>query len=30
MAAHRWVEENFDARKNAARIFAQFEQAISF
>jgi colanic acid/amylovoran biosynthesis glycosyltransferase len=28
IAAHRWVEENFDAHKNAARILAQFEQAI--
>ncbi len=29
VAAHRWVEENFDAHKNAALILAQFEQAIS-
>jgi colanic acid/amylovoran biosynthesis glycosyltransferase len=28
LAAHRWVEENFDAHKNAARLLAQFEQAI--
>jgi glycosyltransferase involved in cell wall biosynthesis len=28
LAAHRWVEENFDAHKNATRILAQFEQAI--
>jgi colanic acid/amylovoran biosynthesis glycosyltransferase len=28
IAAHRWVEENFDAHKNAARIFTQFERAI--
>jgi glycosyltransferase involved in cell wall biosynthesis len=27
-AAHRWVEENFDAHKNAARLLAQFERAI--
>jgi colanic acid/amylovoran biosynthesis glycosyltransferase len=29
ISAHRWVEENFDARKNAALILAQFEQAIA-
>ena len=29
IAAHRWVEENFDAHKNAARILARFEQAIA-
>ncbi|HXA14301.1 MAG TPA: glycosyltransferase family 4 protein [Opitutaceae bacterium] len=29
IAAHRWVEENFDAHKNAARLLAQFEQAIA-
>jgi len=28
VAAHRWVEENFDAHKNAARLLVQFEQAI--
>ena len=28
IAAHRWVGENFDAHKNAARLLAQFEQAI--
>ncbi|MGA3006307.1 MAG: glycosyltransferase [Opitutaceae bacterium] len=27
-AAHGWVAENFDAHKNAARLFAQFERAI--
>ncbi len=27
-AAHRWVEENFDARKNAGRLLARFEAAI--
>jgi len=26
--ARRWVEENFDAHKNAARLYAQFEEAI--
>jgi glycosyltransferase involved in cell wall biosynthesis len=28
IAAHRWVAGNFDAHKNAARLLAQFEQAI--
>jgi len=28
-AARRWVEENFDAHKNAARLNALFEQAIA-
>lgn len=28
-AAHRWVEENFDAHRNAARLRAQFQQAIA-
>lgn len=28
VAAHRWVEENFDAHKNAGRLLAQFESAI--
>jgi colanic acid/amylovoran biosynthesis glycosyltransferase len=28
LAAHRWVEENFDAHKNAACLLAQFERAI--
>jgi colanic acid/amylovoran biosynthesis glycosyltransferase len=27
-AARRWVGENFDAHKNAARLYAQFEQAV--
>jgi glycosyltransferase involved in cell wall biosynthesis len=27
-AARRWVEENFDAHKNAARLFALFERAV--
>jgi glycosyltransferase involved in cell wall biosynthesis len=29
IAAHRWVEDNFDAHTNAALILAQFEQAIA-
>jgi len=28
-AARRWVEENFDAHKNAARLHKLFEQAIA-
>jgi colanic acid/amylovoran biosynthesis glycosyltransferase len=28
IAAHRWVEENFDAHKNAGRLLAQFERTI--
>ena len=28
-AARRWVEENFDAHKNAARLNKLFEQAIA-
>ena len=28
-AARRWVEENFDAHKNAARLNQLFEQAIA-
>jgi colanic acid/amylovoran biosynthesis glycosyltransferase len=28
IAAHHWVEENFDAHKNAACLLAKFEQAI--
>lgn len=28
-AARRWVEENFDAHKNAARLLAQFEATIA-
>ena len=29
LAARRWVEENFDAHKNAARLLAEFERAIA-
>jgi glycosyltransferase involved in cell wall biosynthesis len=28
-AAHRWVEENFDAHKNAERLLGQFERVIA-
>jgi glycosyltransferase involved in cell wall biosynthesis len=28
-AAHRWVEENFDAHKNAERLLRQFERVIA-
>jgi glycosyltransferase involved in cell wall biosynthesis len=28
-AGRRWVEENFDAHKNAARLLAQFQQAMA-
>lgn len=28
LGARRWVEENFDAHKNAARLFALFERAV--
>ncbi|MSU23363.1 MAG: colanic acid biosynthesis glycosyltransferase WcaL [Opitutus sp.] len=28
-AARHWVEENFDAHRNAARVFAQFHRAIA-
>jgi glycosyltransferase involved in cell wall biosynthesis len=27
-AARQWVEENFDAHKNAARLIAQFDRVI--
>ena len=29
LAARRWVEENFDAHQNAARVLAQFHRAIA-
>jgi colanic acid/amylovoran biosynthesis glycosyltransferase len=29
VAARRWVEENFDAHKNAARLLAQFHRVIA-
>jgi len=29
LAARRWVEENFDAHKNAERVLAQFHRAIA-